>query len=384
MTTTNSEKKLTIGLPIMHVEAGEKRAFLPKLVGCLEKYGAQVVLENGYGAGMGLSPEAYQQAAPALVYTANDEVFQQDIVFILRCPDEGRIRSMRRGSCLVSMLHYGTRPKRIKLLRSLGLQAISLDSITDDSGRRMIENFNAVAWNGMDAAFKLLQKIYPSPGFFDPARPPIHITLVGAGTLGAHTVRAAVRYGNLPLQEKLVKAGVPGVIVSAVDYDITNHADIMHDLLGHTDILVDASSRKDTTRPIIANNWLAHLPPHAIVLDLCVDPYQQIGDAFHTKGIEGIPQGNLDQYMFAPDDPAFDQIPPQVPSIEKRHTVSCYSWPGIHPTACMQIYGSQLHPVMRTLVSRGGVANINPDGNFFERAISRALLSNFQSSTGEK
>ena len=376
MTNTKNNKKLTVGLPLMHAEAGEKRCFLPKLVGCLEKYGAQVVLEHRYGETIGLAAEDYLQAAPALTFAECDEVFQQDIVLVLRCPQEQHLRFMRRGACLVSMLHYATRPKRVNLLRELGLQAISLDSISDDSSRRMVENFTAVAWNGMEAAFTLLQRIYPQPGFFSPDRPPIQVTLIGAGNLGAHTVRAAVRYGNLSLQEELSRTGVAGVIVSAVDTDITNHPDIMRDLLARTDILVDASSRANTTRPIIPNQWLSHLPHHAVILDLCVDPYQHIGNEFHTKGIEGIPQGDLDQYVFAPDDPAFDAIPAPIPSGERRHTVSCYSWPGIHPYECMQVYSAQLHPLMRTLVSNGGLQGINQNGNFFERAISRALLSN--------
>ena len=174
------------------------------------------------------------------------------------------------------------------------------------------------------------------------------------------------------------RSGVPGVIVSAVDLDITNHTQVMHDLLAKTDILVDASSRANTTRAIIPNSWLSYLPPHAIILDLCVDPYQQVGDEFHTKGIEGIPQGDLDQYVFAPDDPVFGTIPGHIPSGERRHTVSCYSWPGIHPDECMQVYSAQLHPLMRTLVSQGGLQGIRQHGNFFERAISRALLSNHQ------
>jgi alanine dehydrogenase len=66
------------------------------------------------------------------------------------------------------MLHYPTRPQRVELLRSLGLEAISLDSLSDDSGRRLVENLQAVAWNGIEAAFKTLRAIYPQPGFDDP------------------------------------------------------------------------------------------------------------------------------------------------------------------------------------------------------------------------
>ena len=114
-----------------------------------------------------------------------------------------------------------------------------------------------------------------------------------------------------------------------------------------------------------------------MILDLCVDPYQQDKGNTYTKGIEGIPQGNLDQYTFTPDDPIYANIPDFVHIEHRRNVVSCYSWPGIHPGECMQVYERQLHPIMRTLLSRGGLNNINPNGRFFERAIGRALLSNW-------
>jgi alanine dehydrogenase len=376
MNKTNSHK-IMIGLPLMHLEYGEKRSFLPDFVHTLEKCGADVYLEHGYGTGMELEDSAYSVAAPSVTFVSNREAYQQDIVLVLRCPSDDNLRNLRPESCLISMLHYSTQPERVRFLQSLGVNSISLDSIKNDSGQRLIENFHAVAWNGLEAAFQVLQDTYPGPGFFSPDRQAIQITLLGAGALGAHTVKAAVHYGSIPLHERLARENVPGVIVTAVDYDITNHAKIMRELLSRTDILVDASARVDTTRAIIPNEWLAYLPDHTVILDLCVDPYQQNKDNNYTKGIEGIPQGNLDQYIFAPDDPIYENIPDFVRTKHRRDVVSCYSWPGIHPRECMQVYGQQLHPIMRILLSRGGLCGINPNGRFFERAIGRALLSNW-------
>ena len=375
MNKTNNHK-ITIGLPLMHHEQGEKRGFLPDFIYALEKNGAGVYLEHGYGSGMELEASAYSDAAPGVTFVSHGKAYQQDIVLILRCPSDEDLRKLRPGSCLISMLHYATRPERVRLLRSLGLKSISLDSIKNDSGQRMIENFRAVAWNGLEAAFQVLQNTYPEPGFFSPDRQAIQITLLGAGALGAYTVKAAVHYGSIPLHEKLAQANVPGVIVTAVDYDITNHARIMRGLLSKTDILVDASARVDSTRPIISNDWLAYLPGHAVILDLSVDPYQQKLGKNYTKGIEGIPQGNLDKFVLFPDDPVYAKIPDYVCTENRRNVVSCYSWPGIHPVECMQIYGQQLRPIMRILLNQGGLNGINPNGRFFERAISRALLSN--------
>jgi len=376
MNKTNNHK-ITVGFPLMHLERGEKRSFLPDFVHSLEKCSADIYLEHGYGSGMELGESAYSDAAPSVTFVSNDEAYQQDIVLILRCPSDNHLQKLRPGSCLISMLHYATRPERVRLVRSLELESISLDSIKNDSGNRMIENFRAVAWNGLEAAFQTLQNTYPEPGFFSPDRQAIQITLLGAGALGAYTVKAAVHYGSIPLHEKLAQANVPGVIVTAVDYDITNHARIMRDLLSKTDILVDASARVDSTRPIIPNDWLAYLPIHAVILDLSVDPYQQKLGKNYTKGIEGIPQGNLDKFMLFPDDPAYAKIPDYVRKENRRNVVSCYSWPGIHPVECMQIYGQQLRPIIRTLLNQDGVKGISPNGRFFERAITRALLSNF-------
>jgi alanine dehydrogenase len=201
---------------------------------------------------------------------------------------------------------------------------------------------------------------------------------LGAGAVGSHVVQAAVRYGNEKLRRKLVAAGVPGVQVNVIDYDITPYQNFMQEILSRTDILVDATQRPDPGLPVIPNDWIASLPEHAVLLDLSVDPYQCNTEPFYVKGIEGIPQGNLDQYVFSPDDPAYEQVPPCIPTRHRRYAVSCYSWPGIYPRSCMEIYGRQIRPIMHVLIERGGISNINPQGRYFERAIARAQLTRWK------
>jgi alanine dehydrogenase len=370
--------KIQIGLPQMYKEPGEKRDFLPAFVAWLQKQGAQVVLEHGYGTEMGFTRGDYLSAAPGIHLVSHKEAYRQDYVLVLRYPTDDEIRLMHPGACLICMLHFPTRPQRVALLRSLGLEAISLDGLVDDSGRRLIENLRSVGWNGVEAAFNTLEKTYPPPGFDSPQRPPIQVTLMGAGAVGSHVVQAAVRYGNESLRRKMVAAGVPGVQVNVIDYDITPYQQVMQEILSRTDILVDATQRPNPALPVIPNDWIAYLPDHAVLLDLSVDPYQCNSEPFYVKGIEGVPQGNLDQYVFPPDDPAYEQVPPCIPTRHRRYTVSCYSWPGIYPRACMEIYGRQLRPIMHVLIEKGGLDNINSHGRYFERAIARALLSRWQ------
>ena len=376
-------EQIHIGLPQMYKEPGEKRDFVPAYVAWLHKQGAQIVLEHGYGSEMGFTEMDYLAVAPSIRFVPHKEAYRQDYVLVLRYPTDDEIRLMHPGACLLCMLHFPTRPQRVALLRSLGLEGVSLDGLVDDSGRRLIENLRSVGWNGVEAAFKTLQHIYPPPGFDSPQRNPIQVTLLGAGAVGSHVVQAAVRYGKESLRQKLVAAGVPGVQVNVIDYDITPYENFMRGILSRTDILVDATQRPDPGLPVIPNDWIAYLPEHAVLLDLSVDPYQCNTEPFYVKGIEGIPQGNLDQYVFSPDDPAYEQVPPCIPTRQRRYAVSCYSWPGLYPKACMEVYGRQLRPIMHVLIEKGGIGNINPRGRYFERAIARAQLSRWHNNDKE-
>jgi alanine dehydrogenase len=367
--------KISIGLPRHHLEAGEHRDFLPEFVEHLHKHGADLYLEHGYGSGMGLSEEDYTRHAPSVKFTSLEETYQQDLVIIIRYPGDALVSQMRPGSCIISMMHYPTRPQRVEFLRSLGIEAVSLDSIKDDTGRRIVENLRAVAWNGMKEAFKVLRDHYPSPGFEDPNRNPIKVTMMGAGAVGMFAIQAAVRYGDEAYWHEMAKINATGVQVTAVEYDLTNHTYVMQQILKYTDILVDATQRPDPSIPVVPNLWIEQMRPHAVLLDLSVDPYDCESNPPCIKGIEGIPQGNLDKYIFPPDDPAYDSIPPCVSTANRRYAISCYSWPGIEAKDCMDIYGKQLAPVIRTILQSDGMKDITRHGTFFHRAIARATLS---------
>lgn len=164
--------KICIGLPRMHKEAGEKRAFLPEFIQTLAAYGASIYIEEGYGSRLGYTAAHYSQDIADIQFVSQQRAYEQDIVIVLRCPSDEELSWMRQGSLLVSMLHYNTRPARVAELRKLGIEGLSLDGIKDDYGHRLIENLSAVAWNGMKAAFQVLEQTFPPPGFQSPKRPP--------------------------------------------------------------------------------------------------------------------------------------------------------------------------------------------------------------------
>jgi alanine dehydrogenase len=358
----------------MENEPGERRAFLPSLVGTVAAMGADVVVQAGSGDRMGIPDEAYSAVSPRVRIADEATAYAQDVVVILRAP-EGRYELLRRGSILLSMLHFVTRPERSELLERLGIEAVALDMVTGDDGRRLVQNLRDVARNGLASAFEALERRWPP--LLSTDRPAISVTIIGAGGVGKHAIEWAARAGTTERNERIMREGLPGVEVVVAEQNLAGNEAWFRRRLPQTDILVDATARRDTSRALIPNAWLGLLPAHAVICDLAVDPYLPNDDPPVVRGIEGIPQGNLDQWVFDPDDPAWDRVPPGVSTAERRTVVSCYSWPGVDPVACMEAYGSQVTPLLKTLVWYGGTSAIAPSVSFHGRALWRGSLRGF-------
>jgi alanine dehydrogenase len=362
----------TIGFPRMMKEEGEKRVFLPEFIQYLTQLGVMVHIEEGYGSRSGLSFDDYRRGNEAVRQVSRQEAFKQDLVLVLRSPHLDEFNLLKPGKCLMSMLHFPTRPKRVKTLHNLGVNAISLDGIVNDNNLRLVENMKAVAWNGLEAAFDVLEKRWS--GFKKPNGKPIRVLILGTGMVGKHAVDAATKLGNVERNNALMREGGQGAIALCVGRNLSGDQAAMQKLFKKADILVDATQRRDPSRPVIPNTWLTWLPEHAVITDLAVDPYTLDIEPPVVRGIEGIPKGDLNQYIFSPDDPTWEEtIPPSIPCQNRRTVVSCYSWPGVHPEACMMYYAQQLWPLMVPLVEKG-YQDLGPDGDFFERALYRGSL----------
>jgi alanine dehydrogenase len=362
----------TIGFPRMMKEAGEKRVFLPEFVCFLADLGLSVYIEEGYGSRSGFMFEDYQQARVNIHMCTREVAFQQDVVLILRSPSFDEFKLMRPEACLISMLHFPTRPRRVQALKELRIQAISLDSIVNDNNLRLVENMKAVAWNGLEAAFDILEARWP--GLVRPDGEPIQTLILGTGMVGKHAVDATTKLGNIERNNQHIREGGPGAIAVAIGRNLTGQPPAMEKFFARADILVDATQRRDPSRPVVQNEWLGWLPEHAVVTDLAVDPYALDFDPPVVRGIEGIPQGNLDKYVFEVQDPDWGKaIPPSIPTGCRRTVVSCYSWPGIHPETCMRHYAQQISPLVEVLAKQG-YEGLSTNGDYFERALYRGTL----------
>ena len=200
-------KRITVGFPRMVKEAGEKRVFLPAFIQYVARF-ADVFMEEGYGSRSGFSFNDFRQGNAHVFSAERLEVFQKDFVIVLRSPNNDEFPQIRPGSCLVSMLHYPTRPNRVQILNNLGIKAISMDSIVDDNNIRLVENMYAVAWNGLEVAFDQLEKIWPDLLRQDH---PYTVLILGSGMVGKHAVEAATKLGNIERNHRHIQLKGPWI-----------------------------------------------------------------------------------------------------------------------------------------------------------------------------
>jgi alanine dehydrogenase len=371
---------MTVGLPRMHKEEGERRVFLPEFVLSLRRLGAGALLEEGYGSELGIAPEEYLSPSSdgtlgSAVFCSREESFRADIVLLLRAPERPEFDYLGPESCLFSMLHFPTRSWRVNRLSAAGGRAIAMDQIVDDSGRRLVENLEAVAWNGLEAAFDLLGGTLP--GLVRPDGGAVRSTILGTGVIGRLAADAACKYGRRSRNEQMIAVGHPGAIAVCLGRSATAREQTLRGVLRDTDVLVDATQRRDPSLPVVPNTFLSELPEHAVIADLSVDPYLLEDSPPVVRGIEGIPRGSLDKYRFSPEDSEWGAtVPEGIPSEVRRPVASCYSWPGIHPRECMEHYGHQLYPLIERLISLG-YDNLSDEGDYYTRALYRGSLAGF-------
>lgn len=365
----------TIGLPTMHKEEGEKRAFLPSFIQMLGKYDVDVYIDDDYGERMGYSVEDYIKVNDRVKVVPHCEVYRQDLVIVLKAPNNDELDQMKENSGLISMLHYDSKPMLRARLRKNKIISFSMDSIMDDSGQRMVVTYEQTAWAGVCTAIDEMEK--RRKDFYSPDRKPFNVLIMGMGNMGVNAGKSCFRYLAEKLRNNELYGKVPGMLVTYFEKDTTRSKDDIRKLFAETDLLVDATKRVDFTEYIITNDLIGCLKENAIILDITADPYYTTTNPIQVKAIEGLPYGTLDKYVFEVDAPEYEEIPKEVRKDFRRVTVSCNGWPGVYPERAMKIYEEQLEPFIEILMKKGFELSISGE-NLYERALYRSTMDFFE------
>lgn len=370
---------------------GFARDFSPRFVSWLSTLkDIQILVEDKLGSDMNYSASDYACINKLRIATREEVFAMSDLILSITCPMVSDITIMRRKSLLIAMLHYETHPTRNALLAEKGIVAISLDSIIDYEGKRLVQDYHNTAWNAVTEGFIQLRNLLKEPYWFNPNRKPINVYLLGTGQLGREALAASLKMGNTLFQDELIaKGGNP--LVSVVPTNSLHSSCKYHQQLfrptgslAFPNMIIDASKRIDFSKHILNYNDICLLPKNCVIVDITADRYE--GDTV-VKGIQGIPTGNEVKYVFLPNDPEWNdsyQIPLdyQIPKKQRRVVVSHYSWPSYGTKtdrmANMEKYECQLCPIVELLLKRNLKATKPYDDWSLERALCRAMRKTLQ------
>ena len=144
-----NERGLTIGFPRMYNEPGERRAFLPPLVGLLASMDVDVFVEAGGGRRHGLPGRGvHEPLAAGPRRRRGDGLRARTSSWCCGRPRAATSWSGGAPSCS----RCSTSPRArsgSSCWRASGIEAIALDMVTGDDGRRLVQNLREVARNGL-------------------------------------------------------------------------------------------------------------------------------------------------------------------------------------------------------------------------------------------
>ena len=332
---------VTVGLPRMHRRQASGGTSCPTSSRC---YGGQgrrgVAAEHGIGSGWGSAPRTTPRRG--LPRSSTRRAYRRDVVVVLRAGGPLRPPAARGGPRVHAPLPHLAR--RVRMLATADIDAVSLDLVTDDTGRRLVENLESVAWNGVGAGFDALERTWPP--LWSPGRRPVRVTVMGAGRIGRHAVEAATKYGDEARNDAFGRGGSPAVEVVTVGRNLTRDGGYLRERLGTG---TSSSTRPSgTTRPSRScpTRGSRRMPDHAVVCDLVVDPYLLDAEPRVVRGSRASPRGDLDRWELVARRPRLGCGAGVGPHAVRRTVVSCYSWPGVRPEACMRVYGARArrHP----------------------------------------
>ena len=190
---------MVIGIP-KETHQGEQRiAFIPSSVNRLVKKGAQIIIETGLGASIGIPDEEYKKAGASTESNRPSLLSSADIILRLRKPPMEEISLLKKGSIHISFLDPFNEKALVQALAQNQISAVSMEMVPRTTRAQKMDALssqaNLAGYVTVILAAERLPKIFPMlmtpAGTIAPAR----VFIIGAGVAGLQAIATAKRLG---------------------------------------------------------------------------------------------------------------------------------------------------------------------------------------------
>jgi len=305
---------------------GEKRvSFIPASVDRLVKKGAQLAVESGLGASIGVSDEEYKKAGATVQSERRALLASGDIVLRLRKPPLEEIGQLKKGSLHISFLDPFNEKDLVSALAQNQISAISMEMIPRTTLAQKMDALssqaNLAGYVSVMIAAERLTKIFPMlmtpAGTITPAR----VFIIGVGVAGLQAIATAKRLGARVEAfdtRPVVKEQVQSLGAKFIEIDLGETGQTkdgyakaltpeqlekqrqgMAKVCAQSDVVITTAQLFGRKAPLLlTKDMVAQMKPGSIIVDMAVESGgnvegSKVNEEVETNGVRIIGLGNL-------------------------------------------------------------------------------------------
>jgi alanine dehydrogenase len=251
---------------------------VPAGVHALQLHGHEVLVEAGAGARVGFADASYE-AAGARVARDAAEVWSARMVVKVKELQEREYALARRDQILFAYLHLAPEPRLLDALLRAGVTGIAYETVTDArGGLPLLAPMSRIAGKlSVQFGAWALQMANGGSGVLlggVPGVAPAHVTVIGAGSVGANAVRIAVGMGADVTVLDLNSAALAhledlyqGRVKTAYSETLS-----LAEHVAQADLVIGATLSPGKLAPkLISRELLRRMRPGSVLVDVAID-----------------------------------------------------------------------------------------------------------------
>ena len=191
---------MIVGIPKETKRDEYRVAILPVGVEELVRAGHTVLLERSAGIGSGLLDEQYAACGAQMVSSAVEVFGQAELIVKVKEPQAAELPLLRPDQLIFTYFHFAADRLLTEGFLATGATAIAYETLRDDRGKLpLLVPMSEVAGRmSIQEGAKYLEKPQMGRGILlggVPGVAPAHVTVLGAGPVGANAAKVAAGFG---------------------------------------------------------------------------------------------------------------------------------------------------------------------------------------------
>ena len=312
---------------IRECRVGETRvAISPETAGKFCAQGAEVLVESGAGGESLFPDEAYSKVGASVLGSAAEVLAQADLLLKVRAPEEGELRSMKKGAALVGILEPNGTPGP-RAYAEANITAFAMEfapRITRAQSMDVLSSqANLAGYKAVLEASTHYSRMFPMMMTAAGAIAPARVFIMGVGVAGLQAIATAKRLGAIvsatdvraATKEQVESLGATFVMVEDADAGDSETAGgyaketseeyrraqekVVSEHIAKQDIVITAAFVPGRPAPkLVTREMLSSMRDGSIVVDLAVEQGgncegSQTGEVVVEQGVKLVGLRNM-------------------------------------------------------------------------------------------